>query len=54
MGAGLYTLVGLASTTAGVWVPLAFLVGGGDGVQRLLVGRAGVPDSPAAVGPPSS
>lgn len=29
MGAGLYTLVGLASTTAGVWVPLAFLVGGG-------------------------
>jgi amino acid transporter len=28
MGAGLYTLVGLAATTAGVWVPLAFLVGG--------------------------
>jgi amino acid transporter len=28
MGAGLYTLIGLASTTAGVWVPLAFLVGG--------------------------
>jgi amino acid transporter len=28
MGAGLYTLVGLASTTAGVWVALAFLVGG--------------------------
>jgi amino acid transporter len=28
MGAGLYTLVGLASTTAGVWIPLAFLVGG--------------------------
>ena len=28
MGAGLYTLAGLASTTAGVWVPLAFLVGG--------------------------
>ena len=28
MGAGLYTLVGLASTTAGVWMPLAFLVGG--------------------------
>jgi amino acid transporter len=28
MGAGLYTLVGLASTTAGVWLPLAFLVGG--------------------------
>jgi amino acid transporter len=28
MGAGLYTLVGLASTSAGVWVPLAFLVGG--------------------------
>jgi amino acid transporter len=28
MGAGLYTLVGLASTTAGVWVPLSFLVGG--------------------------
>jgi amino acid transporter len=27
MGAGLYTLVGLASTTAGVWVPLAFAVG---------------------------
>jgi amino acid transporter len=28
MGAGLYTLVGLASTTAGVWVPVAFLVAG--------------------------
>lgn len=28
MGAGLYTLVGLASTTAGAWVPLAFAVGG--------------------------
>ena len=28
MGAGLYTLVGLASTAAGVWVPVAFLVGG--------------------------
>lgn len=28
MGAGLYTLVGLASTTAGVWVPLSFVVGG--------------------------
>jgi amino acid transporter len=28
MGAGLYTLVGLASTTAGVWQPLAFLLGG--------------------------
>jgi amino acid transporter len=28
MGAGLYTLAGLASTTAGVWVPMAFLVGG--------------------------
>ncbi len=28
MGAGLYTLVGLAATTAGVWIPLAFLVGG--------------------------
>jgi amino acid transporter len=28
MGAGLYTLVGLAATTAGVWVPVAFLVGG--------------------------
>jgi amino acid transporter len=27
MGAGLYTLVGLASTTAGVWLPVAFLVG---------------------------
>jgi amino acid transporter len=27
MGAGLYTLVGLAATTAGVWVPLSFLVG---------------------------
>jgi len=26
MGAGLYTLVGLAATTAGVWVPLSFLV----------------------------
>jgi amino acid transporter len=28
MGAGLYTLVGLATTTTGVWLPLAFLVGG--------------------------
>jgi amino acid transporter len=28
MGAGLYTLVGLASTIAGIWVPAAFLVGG--------------------------
>ncbi|PWJ26751.1 amino acid:proton symporter (ABT family) [Branchiibius hedensis] len=28
MGAGLYTLVGLAATTAGVWIPVAFLVGG--------------------------
>jgi len=26
MGAGLYTLVGLAATTAGVWVPLSFVV----------------------------
>lgn len=26
MGAGLYTLVGLAATTAGVWVPLSFAV----------------------------
>src|ERR1700755_3578165 len=28
MGAGLYTLVGLAAGAAGVWVPVAFLVGG--------------------------
>jgi amino acid transporter len=28
MGAGLYTLVGLAATTAGVWLPLAFVVAG--------------------------
>jgi amino acid transporter len=28
MGAGLYTLLGLASTTAGVWLPIAFAVGG--------------------------
>jgi len=28
MGAGLYTLLGLASTTAGVWLPASFLVGG--------------------------
>lgn len=28
MGAGLYTLLGLASTTAGVWLPVAFLIGG--------------------------
>jgi len=28
MGAGLYTQLGLASTTAGVWLPVAFLVGG--------------------------
>ncbi|MDT5013635.1 MAG: hypothetical protein QOH57_5252, partial [Mycobacterium sp.] len=28
MGAGLYTLVGLAAGTAGVWLPVSFLVGG--------------------------
>lgn len=28
MGAGIYTLVGLAATTTGVWLPVAFLVGG--------------------------
>jgi amino acid transporter len=28
MGAGLYTLVGLAATTAGVWIPVAFVIGG--------------------------
>ncbi len=28
MGAGLYTLLGLASSTAGVWLPVAFLIGG--------------------------
>ena len=28
MGTGLYTLLGLASTTAGVWLPVAFAVGG--------------------------
>lgn len=28
MGAGLYTLVGLAATSAGAWLPLSFLVGG--------------------------
>ncbi|WP_424467919.1 APC family permease [Pseudoclavibacter helvolus] len=28
MGAGLYTLLGLAATTAGVWIPVAFIVGG--------------------------
>lgn len=28
MGAGLYTLVGLATTATGVWLPLAFLLGG--------------------------
>ena len=28
MGAGLYTLVGLAATTAGVWLPAAFIVAG--------------------------
>lgn len=27
MGAGLYTLLGLAATTAGVWIPVAFAVG---------------------------
>lgn len=27
MGAGLYTLLGLAATTAGVWIPVAFLIG---------------------------
>jgi amino acid transporter len=28
MGAGLYTLIGLAATTAGPWVPVAFLIAG--------------------------
>ena len=28
MGAGLYTLLGLAATIAGQWVPLAFIIGG--------------------------
>lgn len=28
MGAGLYTLLGLAAKSAGVWLPLAFLIGG--------------------------
>ena len=28
MGAGLYTLLALAATTAGVWIPLSFVVGG--------------------------
>ena len=28
MGAGLYTLLGLAASIAGAWVPLAFIVGG--------------------------
>ncbi|AZA08532.1 APC family permease [Corynebacterium pseudopelargi] len=28
MGAGLYTLVGLASASAGAWLPLAFFIGG--------------------------
>lgn len=28
MGAGLYTLLGLAAETAGVWLPLSFLIGG--------------------------
>ena len=28
MGAGLYTLVGLATQTTGVWLPVAFLIGG--------------------------
>ena len=29
MGAGLYTLLGLAAKSAGIWLPLSFLVGGG-------------------------
>lgn len=28
MGAGLYTLLGLAAKSAGVWLPLSFLIGG--------------------------
>jgi hypothetical protein len=41
MGAGLYTLVGFASTTAGVWVATCLpRRRNGDGVQRLLVRRA--------------
>ena len=28
MGAGLYTLLGLAAKSAGIWLPLSFLIGG--------------------------
>lgn len=28
MGAGLYTLIGLATNSAGIWLPLSFLIGG--------------------------
>lgn len=28
MGAGLYTLLGLAANSAGVWLPVSFLIGG--------------------------
>ena len=28
MGAGLYTLIGLATNSAGLWLPLSFLIGG--------------------------
>ena len=54
MGAGLYTLVGLASTTAGVWVPLAFLVGGAWRCSACTPTPSWVRGTRAAAAPPSS
>jgi len=54
MGAGLYTLVGLAAGSAGVWLPVSFLVGG----RSRSSASTRTPNSghaiPAAAGPRSS
>jgi amino acid transporter len=54
MGAGLYTLLGLPSTTAGVWLPVAFLVGGFVSVFSVYTYANSAPRIQAAVAPPSS
>ena len=54
MGAGLYTLLGLASTTAGVWLPVAFLVGGAVTTFSVYSYAKLGAKYPAAAGPRSS
>jgi hypothetical protein len=54
MGAGLYTLVGLAATTAGVWVPLSFLVAAIVALFSVYSTPAWEPSFRAGAGRPSS